>query len=46
LGRKEITKRGVVPPEKLGMNGRLFEKLTNEMKKKRVIINEEKEMLD
>jgi lysine 6-dehydrogenase len=46
LGRKEITERGVVPPEKLGMNKRLFEKLTNEMKKKRVFINEEKEMSD
>jgi len=38
--------RGIVPPEKLGMNKRLFEKLTNEMRKKRVIINEEKEKLD
>ena len=46
LGRKGITVRGVVPPEKLGMNDRLFGELTNEMKKKRVIINEEKEMLD
>jgi lysine 6-dehydrogenase len=46
LGRKEITERGIVPPEKLGMNKRLFEKLTNEMRKKRVIINEEKEKLD
>lgn len=46
MGRKEITLRGVVPPEKLGMNEILFEKLGNEMKKKRVIINEEKEMLD
>lgn len=46
LGRKEITERGVVPPEKLGMNERLFERLTNEMKKRRVIINEEKEIID
>ena len=46
VGRKEITERGVVPPEKLGMNKSLFEKLTNEMRKKRVIINEEKEIMD
>jgi lysine 6-dehydrogenase len=46
LARKAIAEKGVIPPEKLGMNGRLFEKLTKEMKKKRVIIKEEKKILD
>ena len=46
LARKSIAEKGVIPPEKLGMNARWFEKLTNEMKKKRVIIKEEKKTPD
>jgi hypothetical protein len=36
----------VIPPEKLGMNEGLFEKLNSEMRKKRVLIKEEKKILD
>ncbi len=46
LVQKEISEKGVIPPEKLGMNDGLFEKLTKEIKKKRVIIREEKRILD
>jgi saccharopine dehydrogenase-like NADP-dependent oxidoreductase len=46
LARKTIEEKGVLPPEKLGMNEKLFGKLTGEMKKKRVVIKEEKKILD
>jgi saccharopine dehydrogenase-like NADP-dependent oxidoreductase len=45
LTRKTIAEKGVIPPEKLGMNERLFEKLISEMKKKRIAIKEEKRIL-
>jgi saccharopine dehydrogenase-like NADP-dependent oxidoreductase len=46
LARRAIEDKGVIPPEKLGMNEGLFEKLKSEMKKKRVLIKEEKKILD
>ena len=46
LARKTIEEKGVIPPEKLGMNERLFEKLNGEMRKKRIAIKEEKKILD
>jgi saccharopine dehydrogenase-like NADP-dependent oxidoreductase len=46
LARRAIEDKGVIPPEKLGMNKGLFEKLASEMKKKRVLIKEEKKILD
>jgi lysine 6-dehydrogenase len=45
LAQKTITDKGVIPPEKLGMNERFFEKLTNHMKKKGIAIKEEKRIL-
>jgi lysine 6-dehydrogenase len=46
IARKAIVEKGVVPPEKLGMNGKLFEKLTNEMNKRGIAIKEEETELD
>jgi saccharopine dehydrogenase-like NADP-dependent oxidoreductase len=46
LARKAIERKGVIPPEKLGMDETLFEKLMGELRKRRVMIKEEKEMLD
>jgi lysine 6-dehydrogenase len=46
LARKTIAEKGVIPPEKLGMNEGLFEKLTDEMRKKGIDIKEEKKILD
>jgi lysine 6-dehydrogenase len=46
LARRAIEDKGVIPPEKLGMNEGLFEKLNSEMRKKRVLIKEEKKILD
>jgi len=46
LARKMIEKKGVIPPEKLGMDEALFDKIIGELKKKRVTIKEEKEILD
>ena len=38
LAEKAVEEKGVVPPEKLGMNKELFEKFTGKMKKKRILI--------
>lgn len=46
LARKVIETKGVIPPERLGMDEALFDKLMGELKKKRVVIKEEKEILD
>jgi len=43
LAEKAIEEKGVVPPEKLGMNKELFEKFTGKMKKNRILIKEEKD---
>jgi len=46
MARKEIAEKGVIPPEKLGMNKAIFGKLMSAMEKKRVVISEEREILD
>lgn len=41
LVQKAIEEKGVIPPEKLGMNERLFERFIGEMKKREIIVKEE-----
>jgi len=41
LAQKVIHEKGVIPPEKLGMNERLFDRFIGEMKKRGIIVNEE-----
>lgn len=41
LAQKEIEEKGVIPPEKLGMNARLFERFIGEMKKREILVKEE-----
>jgi len=42
LVREMIKETGVIPPEKLGMNGNLFKKLADEMRKKKVFVQEKR----
>ncbi len=41
LAQKAIEEKGVIPPEKLGMNERLFERFIGEMKKRGIVVKEE-----
>jgi saccharopine dehydrogenase-like NADP-dependent oxidoreductase len=45
LARKAMEDKGVVPPEKLGMNERLYKKFMNLMKKRRIAVKESKKTL-
>jgi lysine 6-dehydrogenase len=46
MARKTIEEKGVIPPEKLGMNETFFDRLMGEMKKRKVMIREKKKMVD
>jgi lysine 6-dehydrogenase len=46
LAHEAIEEKGVIPPEKLGMNDKLFGRLTGEMRKKKVFIKEERKTLE
>jgi saccharopine dehydrogenase-like NADP-dependent oxidoreductase len=46
LVQEAIEEKGVIPPEKLGMNDKLFGRLTGEMRKKKVFIKEEMKTLE
>ncbi len=46
MARKTIEEKGVIPPEKLGMNETFFDILMREMKKRKVMIKEKKKIVD
>jgi saccharopine dehydrogenase-like NADP-dependent oxidoreductase len=46
LAQEVIEEKGVIPPEKLGMNDKLFGRLTGEMRKKKVLVKEERKILE
>jgi saccharopine dehydrogenase-like NADP-dependent oxidoreductase len=46
LAQEAIEEKGVIPPEKLGMNDKLFGRLTGEMRKKKVLVKEERKTLE
>ena len=46
LAHEAVEEKGVIPPEKLGMDDKLFGRLTGEMRKKKVFIKEETKTLD
>lgn len=41
LAQKAIEEKGVIPPERLGMNERLFKRFIDEMKKRGIVVKEE-----
>jgi saccharopine dehydrogenase-like NADP-dependent oxidoreductase len=43
LAKKAVAEKGVVPPEKLGMNRRLYDKFMDMMEKRKVTIKESRE---
>ncbi len=45
VGKNTLTEKGVIPPEKLGMNKRLYTKYISMMKKRGVMIKESKKTL-
>jgi len=45
LAKKAIEEKGVFPPEKIGMNEKLYKKFMNMMKKRRIVIKESKKTL-
>jgi lysine 6-dehydrogenase len=45
VAKKTIEEKGVTPPEKIGMNEKLYHKFMSEMKKRRIIIQEIKKTL-
>ena len=45
VGKNTLTEKGVVPPEKLGMDKRLYTKIISMMKKRGVMIKESKKTL-
>jgi len=45
LAKGDVEEKGVVPPEKLGMNEGFFEKFLNEMKKRGIKVEEVKETI-
>jgi saccharopine dehydrogenase-like NADP-dependent oxidoreductase len=44
LAKKIIKEKGVLPPEKIGMNEKLYNKLMGEMKKRKIIVKESKKI--
>ncbi len=44
LAKKIIKEKGVLPPEKIGMNEKLYNKLMGEMKKRKIIVKENKKI--
>jgi len=42
VAKKAIEEKGVIPPEKLGMNEKLYEKFMSMMKKRRIVVKESK----
>jgi len=42
LAKKAIEEKGVIPPEKLGMNEKLYKKFMDMMKKRRILVKESK----
>jgi saccharopine dehydrogenase-like NADP-dependent oxidoreductase len=46
LAQEAIEEKGVIPPEKLGMNDKLFGKLTGELRKRKVLVKEERKTLE
>jgi len=45
LAKKAIEEKGVIPPEKLGMNERFYEKFMSAMKKRGIMVEESKKTL-
>jgi len=45
LAKKAIGEKGVIPPEKLGMNEKLYKKFMDMMKKRRIVVKESKKTL-
>jgi len=45
LAKKAIEEKGVFPPEKLGMNEKLYKKFRVMMKKRRIMVEESKKTL-
>lgn len=46
LAKKVIEEKGVVPPERLGMNGKLFKKIMTELRKRGIKIEEKNERMN
>lgn len=45
LAKKAIKKNGVLPPEKIGMDEKLYKKFMDEIKKRKIIVKEAKKIL-
>jgi saccharopine dehydrogenase-like NADP-dependent oxidoreductase len=45
LAKKAITEKGVIPPEKLGMNKELYSKFMSMMKKRKVLARESRKTM-
>jgi len=45
VAKKAIEEKGVIPPEKIGMNEKLYKKFMGMMKKRRIVVKESKKTL-
>lgn len=45
VAKKAIEEKGVIPPEKLGMNEKLYEKFMDMMKRRRIVVKESKKIM-
>lgn len=45
LAKKVIKEKGVLPPEKIGMNEKLYKKFMDEVKKRKIVVKETKKIL-
>jgi saccharopine dehydrogenase-like NADP-dependent oxidoreductase len=45
LAKKAVEEKGVIPPEKLGMNEKIYKKFISMMKERRVAVKESKKTL-
>jgi len=45
LAKKAIKEKGVFPPEKIGMNEKLYKKFMDEVKKRKIVVKEAKKIL-
>lgn len=45
VAKKPIEEKGVIPPEKLGMNEKLYKKFMNMMKRRRIVVKESKKTI-
>jgi lysine 6-dehydrogenase len=45
LAKKAIKEKGVLPPENIGMDEKLYKKFMDEIKKRKIVIKEAKKIL-